>query len=71
VIDTVPAATPPTDPVGETLAVDEAPVDQVPPVIPSPREVLAPWHTEAVPVIGEGDALTVMTVVVVQPVGNV
>lgn len=38
---------------------------------PSVRAVTWPAHTVAVPVIAEGDAVTVMVFVVIHPVGNV
>jgi hypothetical protein len=41
---------------------------QVPPVVVSIAVVVAPEHTASVPVIGFGSGLTVITVIIEQPV---
>ena len=64
-----PVSTPVTMPVEEpTVAVPVALLLQVPPAGISPSAVVSPWHTESVPVIADGSALTVTTVVRIQPV---
>ena len=55
----VPVATPDTLPVLPTVAIAALLLLQVPPIVASAKEVLAPVHTESVPVIGE----TVVTAV--------
>jgi hypothetical protein len=65
----VPGDIPETTPVALTEAVAAKPVLHVPPVTASARVVVAPLHTEAVPVITPafGNALTVIAVVVITP----
>jgi hypothetical protein len=58
----VPAARPDKIPVdAPTVAIVVAPLLQVPPVVASEREVVSPWQTVSVPVIGAGDGLIVTT----------
>ena len=52
----MPAATPVTMPVVPTVAIDVLPLVQVPPVVLSLREVVAPVQTVAVPEIDAGVA---------------
>jgi hypothetical protein len=49
----VPVATPDTVPVLPTVAIPVLLLLQIPPLVASANEVLAPVHTESVPVIGE------------------
>lgn len=63
----VPAVDPPvTIPVLPTEATVVLVLLQVPPVVPSLRDVVAPWHTTAVPAIC-ATGLTVTTVLALQP----
>lgn len=65
-IVTVPAATPETRPVVDTLAIEEFDVLQIPPVVVSVNNVVFPLQTVLFPLIGEradGIALTVTVVV--------
>jgi hypothetical protein len=64
----VPAETPDTTPVDETVATDVEPLVHAPPDVASVRLVVLPAQTLAVPVMAAGDALTVTTVVTWQPV---
>jgi len=43
----------------------------VPPPVPSDKEVVEPTHTVRVPLMAVGNALTVNTAVIIQPVGKV
>ncbi len=68
----VPAATPDTTPDVEfTLAVPEALLVHTPPVGDEDNVVVDPVHTESVPEIAEGAALTVTTLVAKQPPAKV
>jgi hypothetical protein len=68
----VPAATPLTIPVAEpTVAVVTSLLLHVPPLVLLVKFVVAPVHIVPVPVIAEGNALTVTVVVALQPVGKV
>ena len=66
----VPADTPVTIPVEPIVATAVLPLAQAPPVDASLNEVVAPWHTAAVPDIAAGNPLTVTIVVARQPVGS-
>ena len=63
----LPAETPVTTPVADTVAEPELLV-QVPPGIPSVSAVVRPAHTLAVPEIVDGEVYTVTGVTVWQPV---
>ena len=68
----VPGVTPVTkpDPV-ITVATAGVPLLQVPPPASPLSEVVKPWHTLNVPVMAVGNALTVITFVLLQPPLNV
>lgn len=66
----VPAATPFTTPPLVTVATDVLPELHVPPMMLLDKVVVAPVHTEVVPVMAAGDELTVTVVVTLQPVDN-
>ena len=67
----VPADTPVTMPEDEpTVAMDGLPLLQVPPPLHE-RMMVEPTQTLPEPVMGPGDALTVTTAVMKQPVGSV
>src|ERR1700752_3196741 len=69
VMTVVPATNPVTIPVAEpTLPAVGLLLLHVPPVVASVRVVLPPTHTLAVPLITPGNAFTVTTVVILQPV---
>lgn len=64
-----PAATPVTTPVEEpTVAIDPLPLLHVPPAVASVRLDVEPAHASVVPEIPTGNGLTVIGVVVIQPV---
>lgn len=68
----VPAPVPYTTPVeGTTVAILLLALLHVPPAGVQPNAVENPLHTERVPVIAPGSTLMVITVVMLQPVGNV
>ena len=68
----VPAKTPVTKPLPEpTVATVVVPLLHVPPVVASLKLVVKPAQTFKVPVIAEGNGLTVKIAVVIQPVGKV
>lgn len=68
----VPADTPVTIPeINPTVAIPVAPELQVPPVIASLNVVVVPIQIFVEPLIITGDGLTVIVVVIIQPVGNV
>ena len=72
VMAAVPADTPVIIPVDKpAVAIPVLPLLQVPPVVASLNTVAAPTQTVAVPVMGEGNGLTVTVTVVLQPVGKV
>jgi hypothetical protein len=62
VITAVPPATPPTEPPAPIVATAVLPLLHVP--LASLNEVVAPAHTEAIPLMAEGNGFTVTTVVV-------
>ena len=55
----VPADAPVTTPDEETVATPVLLLAHVPPPVASLSSVLKPWQAEAVPVIGDGNAVTV------------
>ena len=57
----MPTFTPLTKPLLFTLAIEELPLDQLPPEVASANKVVEPTHTCVTPVIGEtvGRAVTV------------
>jgi len=63
----LPETTPVTTPEEFTVAVPVLLLLHVPPVVVSPKAVVAPWHTFVMPVIDAGTGLTVTMVVRVQP----
>lgn len=69
VIDVVPAVLPVTMPV---VPMEALPLLLLhpPPVVTSVNIVVAPWHTTGIPLIADGNELTVTTVVVIQLVGR-
>jgi hypothetical protein len=54
----VPAETPETKPVEETVATDVRPLDHVPPVVVSTNNDVAPTHIPVAPVMAAGDDTT-------------
>ena len=60
---TVPAAIPVTSPKASTVATDAALLLHVPPVDDSDNVIMLPTHTDGVPDIGVGAALTVRVMV--------
>ena len=54
-----------------TVPAAGVPLLHVPPGVISANAVVDPTHTLAMPVIAAGNGLTVIGVVVIQPVGNV
>lgn len=67
-----PVTTPPPAPgPGVMVATERVPLLHVPPGIASDNVVVSPEHIVVTPVIAAGSGLTVTTVVVKQPVGNV
>ena len=54
---------PVTTPVGETVALDDAELDHVPPTTEFERVDTAPTHEKALPVIGPGAVLTITVAV--------
>ncbi len=64
---TVPAETPVTIPDVPTVAIPELPLTHDPPVGVDDNVVVAPTHTDIVPVIADGAANTVTVVVRTQP----
>ena len=69
VVSTGPPVTIPDD--EPTVAIPVALLLQVPPAGASVNVVVNPAHTTSVPAMVPGNALTVTTVVMIQPVGNV
>ncbi len=67
----VPAETPVTTPVVETVATAVLLLVHVPPVIVSTSEMVAPVHTDSTLPNTLTPGFTVSTAVVKQPVGNV
>ena len=67
----VPTPLPVITPVEPTTPTIPVLVLQVPPDGESVSVELLPWHTTVVPVITDGDALTLITVVATQPDGAV
>ena len=66
-MDVVPAPTPVTTPVDETMVATElVPLVQVPPGLASVRVIALPWHTLASPVI-VGNKYTLMVAVALHP----
>ena len=65
-----PAEMPVTILVEPTVAMVVLLLIQEPPAVVSPSVVVAPVQTQVVPVIAAGSGLTVMVIVVLQPVGN-
>jgi hypothetical protein len=65
----VPADNPDTTPADDTVATLGILLLHVPPAIGSVNDVVLPMHIEALPEIAAGDALTVITLVAMQPVG--
>ncbi len=63
----MPLDIPVTIPVEPTATMPPAPADQMPPLVVELSEVLAPTHTERVPVMAAGDARTVINAVSKQP----
>ncbi len=63
----VPAAMPLTIPVLPTVATPVALLDHVPPPVAEDNEVVLPTHTDSVPEMVAGSALTVTTAVRLQP----
>ena len=63
----VPAAMPLTIPVLPTDAIPVELLDHVPPPVADDNEVVAPTHTESVPEMVAGSALTVTIAVRLQP----
>jgi hypothetical protein len=63
----VPAAAPVTMPVEPTVAVGRAVLLHIPPVVALCNAVVLPAQTLSVPVMGAGDASTLIVAVVVQP----
>lgn len=59
----MPAPTPVTTPVVPTVAINTLALAHVPPTVASVRLVVKPTHTTPVPVIADGDELTVTVVV--------
>lgn len=71
VIVAVPAETPVTTPEAlPTVATPVVPEVHVPPVVASPKVVVAAVHIAAMPVIAPGAAITVTTATVLQPVAR-
>jgi hypothetical protein len=73
-VPATPAVTvPPLDIVAMADGVPLAgvPIDQVPPPVVEVRRLVAPLQSASVPVIGFGGALTVISVVTIQPPGKV
>jgi hypothetical protein len=68
VIVVVPASTPVAMPLGLTVATLPVLLAHVPPAVASASVVVRPAHTVIVPVMVAGNGLTVITVVVMQPV---
>ena len=66
----VPDATPVTSPPDVTDAIPGALVLHVPPEVASVKVVLLPAHTTGLPAIAAGDAVTVISLVTVQPLPN-
>ena len=54
----VPADMPLTTPVGDTVATDGAPADQIPPGVGATNVLLAPTHNDDNPSIGSGAGFT-------------
>ncbi len=72
VIIAVPAVTPVAIPVVEPMvATPRLLLLHVPPGVGSPKAVVSPTHTLSVPVIGNGNGLTVTVAVIIHPVGIV
>lgn len=68
----MPAATPVTRPEPDTtVATAVLPLLQVPPGVPSASRVVLPAQTVVRPVIMKGSGFTVITLVMIQPVGKV
>lgn len=67
----VPALTPDTIPLADTVAIALPPSVQVPPVVLDDKVVAEPSHTLRVPEIVPGSGLTVMVPVTRQPVASV
>jgi hypothetical protein len=71
VIAVAPTATPVTMPDADpTVAIGRLPLLHVPPLLPSVKAVVCPWHTDEIPVIPPGSGLTVTIANTEQPVGN-
>ena len=71
-INEVPGATPVTTPVVDpTVATVVVMLVQKPPRVEDDSPVVWPWHTDIVPVIGNGFAFTVTTITRAQVVPNV
>ena len=72
VIVDVPANTPVTTPVEISIvAIPVLPLVHAPPPVASLKAVVKPAHTVLVPVMGDGNGLTVTTLVAIQPVARV
>ena len=71
-MNTVPAEIPVTIPIAEpTTATPGEPELQLPPAVASLKFMVSPAQTFAGPVITAGSGLTVIELIVIQPVGNV
>lgn len=67
----VPPATPETMPEVPIVAMPVLTLLQFPPVVALANGVVAPWQSIRVPVIADGNALTVIVAVLTHPPGDV